>query len=722
MTSKELKTIKNNLEKQKLTDHKMDGQKFKMHPFSLEDEVYVNDLVYCVTSQSIILASTNNEIQIWKINPENNQFEEYSTLDGHNSMVKALIICRKTNTLFSGSWDGQLIIWKLKENEGDFNYREEDTFETETKGIDSLAYNRNENIIFVGSRDSKIIVFKRNSNIKRYEEQYTIEGGFTYEKGKSNKKIQVFIDIKYSVCSMSFNEKHDLLYVAAEEKCIFIYGRSGGVGVNKYSFISKIELTQKYNSSIMKVLYIPNQDIIASYDLEQHLIFWTNKNRVQGEIDEDDDISDDYERPEYQYFKQYMDHSHKICSMVYSEQLGNLVITGGNDGILNSYKITALEKEEDSSSEDDFDDENFDIIEDDVQVEQNTAKYTIEHKGVVDTIRHQGNVVSMYYCEDSNQLFSVSDSFAVRVRQFKKGNTGVKKLKNQEKIEYDDFEDRLEESYNENMEKQREEEEIERQRLEQEKLDEEERNRMESIELENQRQKEEEEELERRIKRENKRQKEQEERDQKIAEQEEQQRLEKEAREDEKFQEMENQQNQIEAVQNLKGKIILTLDIQQKVTEQLNNMTQQIFKGSQQQKEDSQKIKENLRNQLITIKEKQGSRLNKLEKKLAEKIGQQDSKGFNSSLSTLENNISDQMDVSSFWMKGIREDMNNLKQQSNGQYWQLFKMIEKIQKKQEKQQKETTESLNFLMKNMDMMLAQDLETNENSDMFSFQFE
>lgn len=480
-----------------------------MQPFGIGEDVIVEDIIYCSTSQSLILASSKKELQVWKKNTISNQYEQSSPLEGHESMVTALRICQETNTLFSASRDKNLIIWKLKEKEGVLNYRMHQILGTESTGIDCLAYSQKNRIIFAGTRDSKIFVFQRNEETLEFEQKQVIIGTFEIVKSRTGKNIQEFEDIKYNVKSMNFNDKYDILYVAAQEKKLFIYGSEDvdGDGERKYVFKNKINLTLKNCSVIDLVTHIPKYNIIVSGSEGNQVVLWKRKNDGGGVfLNNYGDNSEDLEMPEYEYFTHFKDHLQYIQCLVYSERLGNVVITGGDDGFLNWYSIQGdkeNEEEMEEDGEDNFDDDMSESCYSDsmqMPIDQGSQNLEAVHGGKVDRFQHRRNVVAMYYCEISNQLFSASDSSSVRVRMFEEDGFVVEKSSNPEKIGYDDYVDpavveaerlRIEE------EQRMQEEEAERLRVEEEQRKEEaERNKINEI-LENQKKEEHKKELQR---------------------------------------------------------------------------------------------------------------------------------------------------------------------------------------------------------------------------------
>lgn len=409
-------------ENQTITKHQIRNSKFTMQSFNTNKGFEICSIVYCVTSQSIILASSKKDIQVWKKNPENQKYEEFSSLEGHMSLVKALVLSQKTNTLFSGSNDYQLIIWKLKENDGIFTYRRDQVFKTDSRGIECLALNQKDNIVFVGTNNSKIFVFKRNEISKKYEESQVIVGTTKSKKDSLDYKFDDFEDIKYPVTSMSFSEKHNILFVAAQEDCIFVYGKqNNGCNQSKYSFLYKLEVNLRKKSSIFNVLYIPSVDAILGTNQNNQVILWSNTNGdAQGEDDYHNYSEQHHEIPTYKYDhfidNLYCSHSQSI---VLCERLYNVVIAGDSNGLIK--------------------------YNEDVMSSANIENY------YVDKIMHLGSVAAMYYCEVSNQLFSACDSFCVRVRQFEDDGTGVRELDDQEEVEYDDFQEILDKKKEENQ-------------------------------------------------------------------------------------------------------------------------------------------------------------------------------------------------------------------------------------------------------------------------------
>lgn len=109
-----------------------------------------------------ILASSDNNILIYKLNEENNQYEINESLTNHNRYVYALGQL-DDGTLVSGSADKKIILYEKKKNSEYYSVKQ--TLETDMEISDLICINSSR-IAYIGNEEGKIKILGAETELK----------------------------------------------------------------------------------------------------------------------------------------------------------------------------------------------------------------------------------------------------------------------------------------------------------------------------------------------------------------------------------------------------------------------------------------------------------------------------------------------------------------------------------------------------------------------------
>ncbi|CAD8117586.1 unnamed protein product [Paramecium primaurelia] len=100
---------------------------------------------------SIVLAACENDITVFEFKQE--QLKQTQLLKEHKNRISTLNFMKKSNQFISGSWDYQIIIWQMNQNN---QWISQQILNEHKDQINCLLLNNNEDIIISGSDDKTI--------------------------------------------------------------------------------------------------------------------------------------------------------------------------------------------------------------------------------------------------------------------------------------------------------------------------------------------------------------------------------------------------------------------------------------------------------------------------------------------------------------------------------------------------------------------------------------
>lgn len=663
--------------------HEMDGKTFEMNTFNLHEKSAISEMLYCFKSEALLIATNMNtsEIQAWKIDEEIEQFKIAYTLKGHKAIITALCLSEQTNTLFSGSHDKQLIIWNLKNCMGKLIYRMTQKIETESSGILCLTLNEKDRTVFAGTGDSKVFVYQRDQSSDQYSQKQVIRGS------SSIPHMDDLGDIRNEITSLEYSPMNEILYISAREDCFFLYRKMSDTDKSEYVFKRRNYIKSSDMTFVTKTLFIQSQDIVVCSTVLSEIIFFKNKNSE----DKFKTRYDGLESPLYSEIGNIRDNDNFISSLAFSESLGGAIFVGKDDGTIQWYKVRMADMEGDDMGEEDEDEEVFD------NKEASNETDSIKRGGAVDKRPHSGGIIAMFYCDRSNQLFSACDNQTVRVRQFKGVFSTKRRIRNQEEIPEDDQMGTISEQMSQNIKNR---EDIKKKNNIFGKVQ-----KQESFKSQKSREK-----VENKV-------------NTKVRNNSRNNIENKQVNQYPNEFKIDTNLNKKDEISTLQSNLNLILDNQERIIENIEELTQDIATFTKNQKENTESVHSHLKNQSQEYLKHSKLQLDDFEKRVMEQPGedrsqrlpyesaskqvegtQQQSELGNGANNYLEEQFQTQGEVNSIWVKDIRQEIQDLKSSSDKQYWELFRFIERFDQKQNQQHEQTSKQIIQLMKCMGTLL------------------
>ncbi|MFN4149502.1 MAG: hypothetical protein ACK4IX_01030 [Candidatus Sericytochromatia bacterium] len=198
------------------------------------------------------------------------QLKEIKTLNAHKSGVTTISLNENRNILVSGSNDGTVILWNMK----DYSYK---TIHKIDEEITSISFNSKGDFIAIGGKNKKITIYDYDfsilkeinveanvSSLKFNSDDslliYTLDNGNIYFYDFNQLKIlkELKLNLFYPN-SMIFNDKKDILFVSGYTNKVIL------INLKTLDIIKEIRLT--LNESITSISYLNDEKILVATDL-----------------------------------------------------------------------------------------------------------------------------------------------------------------------------------------------------------------------------------------------------------------------------------------------------------------------------------------------------------------------------------------------------------------------------------------------------------------------
>lgn len=197
------------------------------------------------------------------------QLKEIKTLNAHNSSVTTISLNENKNILASGSNDGNVILWNLK----DYSYK---IIHKINEEITSLSFNNKGNLLAIGGKNKKITIYDNKYSIFReiivdYNVAslkfspddtyliYTLDNGNIYFFDLVNFEFIKIINLNlFYPNNMIFNKKRNILAISGYTNKIIL------LDLKNLEIIKEIKLD--LNENITSISYLNDEKILASTD------------------------------------------------------------------------------------------------------------------------------------------------------------------------------------------------------------------------------------------------------------------------------------------------------------------------------------------------------------------------------------------------------------------------------------------------------------------------
>lgn len=219
--------------------------------------------------EEIYSCYTKKELKDNNLKKQKYQLKEIKTLNAHKSSVTTISLNEDKNILASGSNDGNVILWNLK----DYSYK---TIYKIDEEITSISFNNKGSLLAIGGKNKKIAIYDSNfsifkeintkyniASLKFSQDDnyiiYTLDNGNIYFYDIINFKLIKEINLNlFYPNNMIFNKNRTILAISGyTNKIIFL-------DLKKLAILKEIKLD--LNESITSISYLNDQKILVSTD------------------------------------------------------------------------------------------------------------------------------------------------------------------------------------------------------------------------------------------------------------------------------------------------------------------------------------------------------------------------------------------------------------------------------------------------------------------------
>ena len=335
------------------------------------------DCIWCVKyhPNKKIFASSGSDarIIIWEYNKEESDYKKISTLENiHKSTIRFLDWDNSGNYLAAASFDNNISIYKMKEENNVYSFSILDVLESNDSEIKSVSWSKCGNFISFCSRKGNIYIYEKDVDDFGSEE-FSCKSIFEGHKG----------DIKM----VKFSPNDNVLFSCGFDESFKIWEQD----ISKDDFVL-INNIKEHSGTVWCIEFNKKGDIFFTCSDDTNLIMWGigNENSFKNEDNnQNTETIFDYENIT-KLAKISNLHSRQIysCSLNYNE---NYLFTCSNDGNIGIIKIIINNKE-------------------------NNNKYKIELVKMIKNAHEQFSVNCI--CSNKNEIISCGDDCNIKIWKF----------------------------------------------------------------------------------------------------------------------------------------------------------------------------------------------------------------------------------------------------------------------------------------------------------------
>ena len=335
------------------------------------------DCIWCVKyhPNKKIFASSGSDarIIIWEYNKEESDYKKISTLENiHKSTIRFLDWDNSGNYLAAASFDNNISIYKMKEENNVYSFTILDVLESRDSEIKSVSWSKSGNFISFCSRKGNIYIYEKDVDDFGSEE-FSCKSIFEGHKG----------DIKM----VKFCPNDNVLFSCGFDESFKIWEQD----ISKDDFVL-INNIKEHSGTVWCIEFNKKGDIFFTCSDDTNLIMWgieTENSFKNGDNNQNKETIFDYENIT-KLAKISNLHSRPIysCSLNYNE---NYLFTCSNDGNIGIIKIIINEKE-------------------------SKNKYKIELVKMIKNAHEQFSVNCI--CSNKNEIISCGDDCNIKIWKF----------------------------------------------------------------------------------------------------------------------------------------------------------------------------------------------------------------------------------------------------------------------------------------------------------------
>jgi WD40 repeat protein len=196
----------------------------------------IHCLIYDSETRTLFSSSgcPENTIKVWKAKAKHKDLVCMSTLYGHDDRIYSLAYDSATRTLYSGSADTTIKVWQQREGGEDESDNESlicvRTLEGHSSGVLCVVYDSTTRTLFSGSKDATIKVWRNNEG----EGQGSVDTGNDDHNSASMTDVCTLEGHKSHVYSLSYDSTTRTLYSGSWDETIKVWtcgalASSGGI-------------------------------------------------------------------------------------------------------------------------------------------------------------------------------------------------------------------------------------------------------------------------------------------------------------------------------------------------------------------------------------------------------------------------------------------------------------------------------------------------------------